>query len=439
MLICALGVCAAKSAAAQVGTWKAGNFNTGWQGISTLPNATVPGGGEATFVCGPWTETGGTADVDCVINDPGAGGLNSTAWGLYFPTRTRNKGLAGSAGASAAAVALDPTRIYVADTTGNIWYGVPVGKISLQGWPSEPGTYPLEGADEVSPFVWYPLSAYGVQTAVPNCSCVGQTFPASIDSACSFQLADDGNFLYVLGCSAESGAGGYVYYFDWESKSWNTTDPGLTFSSIGYSRYDGHLWGLAANGVPMRLLVGSLTTGGYTYSSYNWSPVNNDLVSNQNVPLSGCNLDYQSTEGTFGAEGFSSTPCIMSIGGAVATTWNLADNDPIMATAGSPGEFGSPTSGELDFFQWGPQGVPRPAAASQFGTNNMTWSKFSLESTSNVPGTFGLGTYGYQESGVLPLFQIAEGGSGVADSGQIDVAWIVTNHGELDMFELPNN
>jgi len=186
----------------------------------------------------------------------------------------------------------------------------------------------------------------------------------------------------------------------------------------------------------MRLLVGSLTTGGYTYSSYNWSPVTNNLLSNQGVPLSGCNLDYQSTEGTFGAEGFSSTPCILSIGGAVATTWNLADNDPIMATAGSPGEPGSPTSGELNFFQWG---GPRPAAANQFGTNNVTWSEFSLESANNGPGTIGLEQYFYQEPGVLPLYQIAEGGSGVADSGQMDVVWIVTNQGELDMFELPNN
>jgi len=371
-------------------------------------------------------------DVMCYINDPQAG-LQPQQ--LYFPQWAASApGWTGPA-PQPASVALDPSKIYVADTNGNIWYGVPAGPLSYDGGeaPLDRGTFGLQFIQTNGNIIrWYSLTAYGTQTQVPGgCSFGDNTYPAPIGYDYSFQLADDGNLLYVLGCN------GYVYYFNWEAKAWYITDGTHPFTSIGYSRSTRQLWGLTTAGEPMVLEVGPLGVGGYSYTSYQWITVGNDLLSGTSLngtggspgsfgyPLVGCNLVESFTQ-------MVTTPCILAVGGAAAVGWNLQDENPILLSNTQKNTL----NGELAFFLYGSPNLP--ANANQFGTNNTSWNVVSSESSTSSDGVLPVAQYSYPSTAYPPLLQVAEGGTGVAATGSIDLMWIVTNNGHLYWFTVPN-
>jgi hypothetical protein len=428
-LICAVALCAAKSASALSGQWT--YYNSGWQGIATTPT-TPPYGGDAPFVCGPFNSSNapGDSDVDCVINDPQAG----IQWSipLYFPKYT--------GGAQPASVAFYSEGLWVADQEANIWVGPAYGYINLVGsTPEQPGYYGIGQSVTTSAFQWKKYELLGQPVRVPGCGSASDntcapglaSFPTAIGSNCSFQLASDTEYLYARGCD------GYVYYLDYVSGAWNGT-ASTQMSAIGYSKYDGRLWGISSDGEPMRLFVGpEISGGGYQgYSSYEWEAVPNDLELSQDpvggssngggASLYGCNLGQ-----SFFYTPLTTAGCILAIGGATAVVWNIWDTATINTANGSPSQ------GELNFYQWG---TARPSTADQFGTNN-GWNQFSFETLVNEPpgespSFFSGGNYTYPQPGYPPLYQIAEGGTGVVTSGFTDVIWIVTNEGRLWSFSM---
>jgi hypothetical protein len=189
---------------------------------------------------------------------------------------------------------------------------------------------------------------------------------------------------------------------------------------------------LPRGGVPMVLDLGtpidSTGSGQMGYSSYAWSALtSDDLKSGSNSTGggtgSGANLLGYNYVNSFYSP-LVTTPCILTMGGVNAVTWNIWDYSKIVST-----------NGELNFYQ---EGLPRyPPNANQFGTNDSVWSEFSYETDASGGGNFELGEYTYPEP-YTPLLRAAEGGTGVAPSGTYDIMWIVTNDGDLFSFNMPD-
>ena len=373
VLGCIAGACVSNEAKAQiVGQWMP--HNTGWFDIAWSHNG-GPVNGQPTILCGVFNPAVAQGDVQC-LDAP------SIQFSVNFT----------STGRSAAYVAVQLGGIWVADTTGELWFGT-----STNG-PIVHTTNPLQ------------MSWVDKGPLPGGCSC-GDSAAYPPPAICSNQLATDASgALFAVGCD------GNVYEREAQSGTYVNVSSVQNIphaTSIGYSPWQGEMFALAD--VPY-----SITTSGWVanqgWSQFQWTSTSSPQSFRNNINLTNC----------YG--NFSGNGCVMALGGSNIVLWNSFENTPPLTA----------DDALLDFQQYqGIMGEGSPPSVGQFGRYD-GWNEFSYNEAGGNVGAATFASADYSFSTIYPaIYRIADGGTGIATQGYTDVSWIVTNIGRLFSFEMP--